>query len=413
MSQLLEYIKIAWLSIRNNKGRSFLTMIGIIVGISSVILIVAIGNGVKTSVLEGINGMFAGQMYIMAWEESDSGEYIWFTPEDIEAVREKVDNVKGVMPVYNDYGVTSNWKRDYTTYITASSPDYAYAMSEPLLHGRYFSWEEYEDGSPVCVILEESAINLFGSADVVGETIEVTIFDAVVNLRIVGVRAKSDNAVKTMLYYYDEVEIEMPLTTMDNATGWGMGEKFDNFLVIAETPEDSAQVAQDCIRLLEARKDVRGQHVITTDEFATATKQINDIINYITVFISLVASISLLVGGIGVMNIMLVSVTERTSEIGIRKALGARTGSIMIQFLAEAAMITLLGGILGMLFGWGGAALICKIASLLLKMDVIAYIDVWTVLGVAAFSSIIGIFFGIYPAKKAANLSPIEALRHE
>ena len=413
MSQLLEYIKIAWLSIRNNKGRSFLTMIGIIVGISSVILIVAIGNGVKTSVLDGINGMFAGQMYIMAWEESDSGEYIWFTPEDIEAVRNKVDNVKGVMPVYNDYGVTSNWKRDYTTYITASSPDYAYAMSEPLLHGRYFSWEEYEDGSPVCVILEESAINLFGSADVVGETIEVTIYDAVVNLRIVGVRAKSDNAVKTMLYYYDEVELEMPLTTMDNATGWGMGEEFDNFLVIAETPEDSAQVAQDCIQLLEARKDVRGQHVITTDEFATATKQINDIINYITIFISLVASISLVVGGIGVMNIMLVSVTERTSEIGIRKALGARTGSIMIQFLAEAAMITLLGGILGMLFGWGGAALICKIASLFLKMDVIAYIDVWTVLGVAAFSSIIGIFFGIYPAKKAANLSPIEALRHE
>lgn len=413
MSQLLEYIKIAWLSIRNNKGRSFLTMIGIIVGISSVILIVAIGNGVKTSVLEGINGMFAGQMYIMAWEESDSGEYIWFTPEDIEAIRTKVDNVKAVMPVYNGYGVTSNWKRDYTTYITASSPDYTYAMSEPLLHGRYFSREEYEDGSPVCVILEESAINLFGSADVVGENIEVTISDAVVNLRIVGVRAKSDNAVKTMLYYYDEVEIEMPLTTMDNATGWGMGEEFDNFLVIAETPGNSAQVAQDCIQLLEARKDVRGQHVITTDEFATATKQINDIINYITIFISLVASISLLVGGIGVMNIMLVSVTERTSEIGIRKALGAKTGSIMIQFLAEAAMITLLGGVLGMAFGWGGAAVICKIASLLLKMEVIAYINAWTVLGVAAFSGVIGIFFGIYPAKKAANLSPIEALRHE
>ncbi len=413
MSQLMEYIKIAWLSIRNNKGRSFLTMIGIIIGISSVILIVAIGNGVKTSVLDGINGMFAGQLYIMAWEESDSGEYIWFTPEDVEAVREKVDNVKAVMPVTSNYAVTANWKRDYTTWITASSPDYLYAMPEPILHGRYFSWEEYEAGSPVCVILEESAINLFGSADVVGETIEVTIDDAIVDLRIVGVRAKSDNAVKTMMYYYDEVEIEMPVTTMDRLTGWGMGEAFDNFLVIAETPEDSAQVAQDCIQLMEARKDVRGQQVITTDEFATVTKQINNIINYITVFISLVAGISLVVGGIGVMNIMLVSVTERTCEIGIRKALGARTGSIMVQFLAEAAMITLLGGVLGMLFGLGGATVICKIASLLLKMEVIAYIDAGTVIGVAAFSSIIGIFFGIYPAKKAANLSPIEALRHE
>lgn len=413
MSQFMEYIKIAWLSIRNNKGRSFLTMIGIIIGISSVILIVAIGNGVKTSVLEGINGMFAGQLYIYASSSNSLGEEVTFTPEDVEAVRQKIDNVKATTQVMNTYAVTANWKKEYTTYVTAASPDYLYGMPEPILHGRYFTWEEYEDAEPVCVILEESAIHLFGSANVVGETIEVTIGDAVIMMRIVGVRAKSDNAVKSMMYYYDDVEIEMPITTLDSITGWDLGSEFNSFLVVANSSEDSAQVAEDCIRLIESRKDVRGEHAISTDEFSTATKQINDIINYITIFISFVASISLLVGGIGVMNIMLVSVTERTSEIGIRKALGARTGSIMIQFLAEAAMITLLGGVIGMTLGWGGAALICKLASLLLKMEVIAYINIWTVLGVVAFSSIVGIFFGIYPAKQAAKLSPIEALRHE
>lgn len=413
MSQFMEYIKIAWLSIRNNKGRSFLTMIGIIIGISSVILIVAIGNGVKTSVLEGINGMFAGQLYIYASSSNSLGEEVTFTPEDVEAVRQKIDNVKATTQVMNTYAVTANWKKEYTTYVTAASPDYLYGMPEPILHGRYFTWEEYEDAEPVCVILEESAIHLFGSANVVGETIEVTIGDAVIMMRIVGVRAKSDNAVKSMMYYYDDVEIEMPITTLDSITGWDLGSEFNSFLVVANSSEDSAQVAEDCIRLMESRKDVRGEHAISTDEFSTATKQINDIINYITIFISFVASISLLVGGIGVMNIMLVSVTERTSEIGIRKALGARTGSIMIQFLAEAAMITLLGGVIGMTLGWGGAALICKLASLLLKMEVIAYINIWTVLGVVAFSSIVGIFFGIYPAKQAAKLSPIEALRHE
>lgn len=411
MSQLMEYIKIAWFSIRSNKGRSFLTMIGIIIGISSVILIVAIGNGVKTSVLDGINDMLGGQLYIMSNGSDSEGEYIDFTEEDLQAVRDKVPNVKAVCQSYNTYGTTDNWKREYTTWVTATVPDYLYGAPEPILYGRYFTWEEYEAGTPVCVILEDSAMNLFGSADVVGETIDVTMDDAIVTLKIVGVRAKSDNSVKTLLYYQDEVEIEIPLTCYQNATGYEIG--FNNFLVVAETPEHSAAVASACVQLMEARKDVRGEHVIVSDEFATAAKQIKDIINYITIFIAFVAMISLVVGGIGVMNIMLVSVTERTAEIGIRKALGARTSSIMVQFLAEAAMITVLGGVIGMLLGWGGAAVICKIASLILKMDVIAYINIPTILGVALFSCAVGIFFGIYPAKQAANLSPMEALRHE
>ena len=126
-----------------------------------------------------------------------------------------------------------------------------------------------------------------------------------------------------------------------------------------------------------------------------------------------VALISLVVGGVGIMNIMLVSVTERTREIGIRKALGATTGSIMLQFLAESAMITLIGGVVGMILGWLGGGIVCGIISFMAKIDIVAYINVPTILLICGFSSIIGIFFGIYPARKAARLNPIEALRHE
>jgi putative ABC transport system permease protein len=137
------------------------------------------------------------------------------------------------------------------------------------------------------------------------------------------------------------------------------------------------------------------------------------IVNYITIFIAFVAAISLGVGGVGVMNIMLVSVTERTREIGIRKALGARTSSIIIQFLAEAALLTFLGGIFGLLFGYLGGELICFIISKVAGMEIVAQINALTVFLITAFSTAIGIFFGIYPARKAAKLSPIEALRQE
>ena len=184
-------------------------------------------------------------------------------------------------------------------------------------------------------------------------------------------------------------------------------EEFSQFYVIGEAAEYSTEIAKKTVSLLENKYKVRGEGQIKVQSFADMSAQFDNVLGIITLFISFVAAISLLVGGIGVMNIMLVSVTERTREIGIRKALGARTGSVLLQFLAEASIITLLGGVIGILLGVLGAGGVCAM------LEVKAGIQVSTVLGATVFSSAVGIFFGIYPAKKAAKLSPIEALRRE
>ena len=166
-------------------------------------------------------------------------------------------------------------------------------------------------------------------------------------------------------------------------------------------------MAEDTLEVLELRHDCRGKNAFDIQSFADYMTQINSAMDAITIFVMLVATISLLVGGIGVMNIMLVSVTERTREIGIRKALGARTSSILLQFLSESAIITLMGGIIGIVIGIAGAYGVCALVSLTAK------VSVGSVIGASGFSAIVGLFFGIYPARKAAKLSPIEALRHE
>lgn len=407
MGQIWEYIKIALMNIKTNKGRSALTMLGIIIGIASVIMIISIGNGVRASVNDELENMGGGLIAIYVNSDVE-GNDVKFKEEDFELVEEKVEHVKGATTQYSYWGATAKGRKgDFMTVINGGNTALQYAIgSEPIVRGRYFSQSEYEAGTMVCVLKESDARSLFGTTDVVGMTFELNLWGVSQDVRIVGIREDTPAGLIAAMSGSGYMQVEMPMTAMAAGFGFWIGDS-DYIYVIAESSEYVTQVATDTISLLENRYNVRGENKIMMESFADNTAEFDQILSMLTLFISFVAAISLLVGGIGVMNIMLVSVTERTREIGIRKSLGARTKSILLQFLAEASIITLIGGLIGIVLGELGARAVCG------AMGFTAQINVSTVLVAAAFSSGVGIFFGIYPAKKAAKLSPIEALRHE
>lgn len=408
MSQIWEYVKIALMNIKSNKGRSMLTMLGIIIGISSVIMIISIGNGVKSQINGELNSIAGGQvyLYIDKNKNKDKTEALSFVEEDFEMIKDRIQHVKGVTPSYAMWGSAVGRKGQFDAVITGGTEGLEYSTQEPIKYGKYFTASDYYAGNRVCVLTESNAKQLFGTADVVGMTVELSIYGTALDFRIVGVRADSEASLLSMINGGGSINAEIPISVLESAFGFYIG-AFDSMLVICDSAEYSSDVAAQAIRLLESKYNIRGEGLIMIDDFNTYLDQINNVLNYITIFVVFVAAISLLVGGIGVMNIMLVSVTERTREIGIRKALGARTASILLQFLSESAIITLLGGMIGILIGAGGAIGICSL------LGFAAQVRVTTVLGASLFSSAVGIFFGIYPARKAAGLSPIEALRHE
>lgn len=403
MAQVLEYIKIALMNIRSNKGRSFLTMLGIIIGISSVIMIISIGNGVKGGINSELNAIVGGQIYVYSDGQNDEGISVEFTDEDIDALQTKVANVKAVTPRWTLSGTATGRKGIYTASMSLGMPGLEYVSSDPIIAGRYFNENDYYSANRVCVVTEASARTMFGTTNVVGMTFDFTIYGSTQEFTIIGIR-KDNASVLVTVSGTETVSIEAPLSAMKEA---GFEIVNDALLIISDGAENASQVAADAVRLMENRHDVRGKNVIQVENFNDYMSQMNDILSYVTIFVVFVAAISLLVGGIGVMNIMLVSVTERTREIGIRKSLGARTGSILLRFLSESAIITLLGGIIGIVIGVLGATGVCMLIGFT------ARISVGTVIGASLFSSAVGIFFGIYPARKAAKLSPIEALRHE
>ncbi|MGN0167885.1 MAG: ABC transporter permease [Acetatifactor sp.] len=403
MAQIWEYIKIALMNIRSNKGRSFLTMLGIIIGISSVIMIISIGNGVKGGINNELNAMAGGQLYIYSYGDNEEGISLEFTDEDIDAILEKVPHVKAVTPSWSWNGTATGRKGVFSARATFGMPGLEYSSNDPVIKGRYFNESDYYSANKVCVITESSAKTLFGTTNVIGMSFEYALYGVSQEFTIVGIR--KDNASMFSMGGTNTVSMEVPLTVISDAYGFYVTN--NDLLIISDGAEYATQVASDVVRLMENRHNVRGKNAIQVENFNDYMSQMDQILSYITLFVVFVAAISLLVGGIGVMNIMLVSVTERTREIGIRKSLGARTGSILLQFLSESAIITLLGGIIGILIGVAGAFGICSLIGFT------ARVNVSTVLGASLFSSAVGIFFGIYPARKAARLSPIEALRHE
>ena len=410
MTQFLDYVKMALMNIKSNKGRSLLTMLGIIIGISSVIMVISIGNGVSAQINEELNKIAGGQLYFYSGSMMGETveESVRFTTEDFTDIEEKIEHVKGVSPSYQTYGSARSQKGEFTAYVYGGTVAQQYIYTEPIVKGRYFNKSDYESGNRVCIIREGSAIALFGTTDVIGESFETIVDGMSVECTIIGIRQdNASSALSGLLMYYDEVEMEIPLTTMGSAFGYYV-EDFSSFYVFTDGPQYATDAAGAIMRLLRSKYQLSmDSNAIQMQDFNDSMKSITQVIDLITVFVVFVAAISLLVGGIGVMNIMLVSVTERTREIGIRKALGARTASIMLQFLAESAIITLLGGVIGIILGVVGANLVCGLMGFTAKVTAV------TILITTLFSTGVGLFFGIYPARKAAKMSPIEALRHD
>lgn len=402
MSNLYEYIKMAVHNIMANKGRSFLTMLGIIIGIASVIAIVSVGEGTKNQMNSEIDDIGGGQIAISVSDEAQTDEE-WITADDVEAIR-AVDGIEGVNVSDSFSGETTTGKGNFSLMLTGEGPDAKLLNNATMKHGVYFGENEVQEAKNVCVLSDADAKRLFGTDDVVGMTVDVNCYGLTKSLRICGVTTQKENG--TFVSYTYEgmpVTINVPYTTMNEFTG--VSDYFFSVTMQADKSLNSQDVADKVVKLMEKRHQCAGKDYFQVQSFQDIMSSMNQMLDMVTAFISFVAGISLLVGGIGVMNIMLVSVTERTGEIGLKKAIGANKRRILGQFLTEAAVLTSVGGVLGVAAGFILSKVISKISQTPMVISIPA------AAAAVVFSMIIGLVFGLLPSIKAANLSPIEALR--
>jgi putative ABC transport system permease protein len=396
-------IKVALKSLFANKLRTFLAMLGIIIGVASVISMLALGAGAQKQVMERIASMGTNLLIVHPAQRglrgvmSDTSQRLKL--EDVKAILEKVPSVYQVAPAVRGSSQVKYFNRNIQTSVIGSSITYFPIRNYIIDKGRSFSENEVDRMARVAVIGPTTAENLFGEKNPIGETVKIKG----INFSIVGVtRAKGSQGWRN-----PDDQVTIPYTTaMKQLFGLDYIQEIniqasDN-IALEKIQKDATTILRRRHRLAEAMPDDFHFH-----NQAEIVETASEVTQTFTFLLGGIACISLLVGGIGIMNIMLVTVTERTREIGVRKAIGARNRDILLQFLIEATILSCLGGIIGVALGIGAAQMIEKWTQF------VTVAKFSSILLALSFSAAVGIFFGYYPAQRAALLDPIEALRYE
>ncbi|MBJ6723958.1 ABC transporter permease [Geomesophilobacter sediminis] len=409
MTTLLQSLLIALRALRVNKMRALLTMLGIIIGIAAVIAMVAIGAGASKMISDQISSIGSNLLLVLPGSitsggmRSGSGAIITLTYDDAKAIKAECPSVGQAAPTVRGSGPVVYGNQNWTTVINGVTPEMLLVREWPIESGRNLLQSDVDGAAKNCLIGQTVAENLFGSADPIGKIIRIRK----IPFTVIGLLAHKGQTPQGQ--DQDDV-IYVPISTAQRKL---LGSQFPNsvgaIMIQAKSAEVLSKAEEEVTELLKQR-----HRVGPTREIDFTVRNLTEILavseqssKVMSMLLGAVASISLVVGGIGIMNIMLVSVTERTREIGIRVAIGAKRRDIMLQFLTEAVLLTTLGGIVGILVGIAGAALVANLVGWP------TLVSINTVAIAFAFSAGVGVFFGFYPARKAAALNPIDALRYE
>ncbi|MBZ0067880.1 MAG: ABC transporter permease [Thiobacillus sp.] len=389
-------------AIRRNLMRSFLTILGIVIGVAAVITMVTLGNGATKSVSDQISSMGSNLIMLIPGQRFGAGSSGApnFKLADVESIRNQIGVAKAVAPIANKATTAVYMAENWSTVVSGSNNDYFKAGNWELAAGRTFTEAEERAGKAVCVIGDTVRTKLFGGQNPVGSEIRIKQFAC----EVVGLlKAKGQSAMGSD----QDDTVVMPLRTVQRRL---TGSQDVNRLTVSVREGASIDAVKDQLTLLLRERRNIGE--TEEDDFRVLdTRQLAETLTgttrILTMLLGAVAAVSLLVGGIGIMNIMLVSVTERTREIGIRLAIGALEREVLLQFLIEAVVLSSLGGLIGIALATGASIALSNL------MDIPYLFDAGINLLSFFFSAAIGVIFGYFPARRAAGLNPIDALRHE